>query len=104
MVSEELVVDRKLAARLPITWPVFFQKWGRLTAIQRETIEPVLDGASALISASTAAGKTESACAPLVERLMQLNEPWLLLYVSPTRALVNDLYARLECFLPQTSR
>ncbi|HID31300.1 MAG TPA: DEAD/DEAH box helicase, partial [Desulfobacterales bacterium] len=45
---------------------------------------------------ATASGKTEAVCAPLIERFLDLAKPWTILYVSPTRALVNDLYARLE--------
>ena len=45
---------------------------------------------------ATASGKTEAACAPLVERNIGRLHPWTVLYVSPTRALVNDLYQRLS--------
>src|SRR6516225_10007176 len=97
--NEDLDRDRRIAASLPRTWPAFFQRFGRLTPTQREAIPPVLDGRDTLICAPTASGKTESACAPLIERLiatskMDTSMPggfgWTILYISPTRALVND--------------
>ena len=50
-----------------------------------------------VISSPAATGKTEAVMAPLAELL--LREGWQglsILYVSPTRALVNDLYKRLK--------
>ncbi|MGQ4807429.1 ATP-dependent RNA helicase DbpA [Candidatus Entotheonellaceae bacterium PAL068K] len=91
-----LTQDRELAQRLTRTWPVFFQRFGRLTEVQRAVIPKVLDGHDVLVCAPTASGKTEAASAPLVERHIERKEPWSILYVSPTRALVNDLYERLE--------
>ncbi|MGF9712499.1 DEAD/DEAH box helicase [Paenibacillus sp. JMULE4] len=93
--SQELEKDRQLSRRLPTVWPVFFQRFGRLTPVQREAIGPILDGRNILICAATASGKTEAAYAPLVERLKGMSGPWTILYLSPTRALVNDIHARL---------
>ena len=45
---------------------------------------------------ATASGKTEAACAPLIERFYDSKDHWTILYVTPTRALVNDLYFRLS--------
>lgn len=91
----DLERDRRVAARLPLTWAAFFQRFGRLTPTQREAIPTVLDGRDALICAPTASGKTEAACAPLIERLLSGGFGWTILYISPTRALVNDLFERL---------
>jgi len=91
--------DHRLWGMLPRTWGPFFGKHGgRLTEVQRRAIEPILSGNNVLVSASTAAGKTEAACAPLVEAQLRNagSEPWYLLYVAPTRALVNDLWERLR--------
>lgn len=52
-----------------------------------------------MLCAPTASGKTEAALAPLIERCLPANHPpnrLKLLYLLPTRALVNDLYARLS--------
>lgn len=78
------------------TWGVFFQRFGRLLPIQAEAIPPLLAGRDALLSAPTATGKTEAAVAPLLERLLASGAPpGGLVYVAPTRALVNDLDRRL---------
>lgn len=90
-----LVQDRTIARQLVRTWDPFFGRFGRLRDIQRAAIPPILDGRSVLACAPTAGGKTEAACAPLIERHLGRAESWTILYVSPTRALVNDLYERL---------
>lgn len=93
--AADLARDRAIARGLARTWDPFFARFGRLTAPQRAAIPPILAGADVLLSAATASGKTEAACAPLVERFIGLAAPWTILYVSPTRALINDLHARL---------
>lgn len=96
-----LLADREIANRLPRVWGPFFGRFGRLTETQRSSIPPILSGANVLVCAPTAAGKTEAACAPLVERNLGTMGSWTILYVSPTRALVNDLYERLTGPLSQ---
>jgi ATP-dependent Lhr-like helicase len=49
-----------------------------------------------LVCSPTASGKTEAAVAPLIERNKGVWTDWTILYISPTRALVNDLYERLR--------
>ena len=93
--TEERRADRQIARVLERTWPDFFERFGRLTAVQRAAIPPILDGRDVLVCAATASGKTEAACAPLIENFIGRSAPWTILYISPTRALVNDLYARL---------
>jgi ATP-dependent Lhr-like helicase len=95
--------DVQIARALPRAWPYFFAPFGRLTDVQRATILPILNGRDVLIVSATASGKTEAACAPLVERYIGGRSPWTILYVSPTRALVNDLYERLHLPLSQLS-
>lgn len=87
--------DERIARHLERTWSAFFARFGRLTPVQRAAIPTILDGRDVLVTAATASGKTEAACAPLIERQMSSRAPWTILYVSPTRALVNDLYERL---------
>ncbi|WNR45152.1 DEAD/DEAH box helicase [Paenibacillus roseipurpureus] len=96
LINDELEEDRKLARRLPVVWPAFFQHFGRLTEVQRKSMGSILDGNHTLICAATASGKTEAACAPLFERMKGMSGSWTILYLSPTRALVNDLFHRLE--------
>src|SRR5262245_43701155 len=87
-----------LKARLPRTWPAFFERHGTFTAAQLLSIPRVLDGQNVMLCAPTASGKTEAALAPLIERHCPpvARRPSLhILYLTPTRALVNDLQSRL---------
>lgn len=87
----------ELRDALPRAYYAFFGRHGRPRAIQLGSAGPLLDGRDALLSAPSAAGKTEAACAPLCELLAQRDpEPPALMVVSPTRALANDLHRRLE--------
>ncbi len=87
---------RVLLAALPRTGMAFFERFGRLAPVQMAAIPDLLSGKDLLISAPTAGGKTEAVAAPLAERHLSLPWPGVsLLYVCPTRALVNDLYRRL---------
>jgi len=84
---------------LPRTWHAFFGRFsGRLRPIQLAAIPDVAAGRDAMLTAPTATGKTEAVAAPLVERLLTARDRGRpsVLYVSPTRALANDLLRRLE--------
>ena len=90
-------MDRQLKAQLPHTWRAFFAGHGSFTEVQRRAMPVILSGEDALIAAATASGKTEAALAPLLERHVLGGDAGLrLLYLCPTRALVRDLYGRLE--------
>lgn len=121
--------QQEVKDRIPHTWPLFFAKHGRFTPIQQQAIPPILDGLDTLVVAATASGKTEAVIAPLLERLWPtLHDPNLqspissstgspstgspstgsglglqLLYLCPTRALVRDLYERLQPVLAETA-
>ena len=72
-------------------------EFGKLRPIQLAAIPKILEGNNVLITAPTAGGKTEAVAAPLCE-LLKANR-WAALsivLVTPTRALVNDLFHRLE--------
>jgi ATP-dependent Lhr-like helicase len=91
---EELIRIKK---SLKFTWEGFFSQFGRFTPIQEKAIPVVMSGKDCLLASRTASGKTEAVIAPLIERLK--NERWAglsIVYISPTRALVNDLFRRLE--------
>lgn len=94
--NKEWQEDSIIAEQIERTWYAFFSRFGRLTPVQRAAIPLLLEGHDILLCASTASGKTEAACAPLVERLLRRGRQGMILYVTPTRALVNDLFARLE--------
>ena len=85
-----------LKKRLGRTWTAFFARYGNFTPIQLKAIPILLDGENAMICAPTASGKTESVIVPLIERHCSPDISNLtILYLTPTRALVNDLSARL---------
>ncbi|KAF5417231.1 MAG: putative ATP-dependent RNA helicase [Candidatus Methanogaster sp.] len=89
--------DRRKLRR---TWMTFFGRYGKLLPIQARCVPAVLTGRNAIIVSSTASGKTEAVIAPLIER--HLKEAWggmngiTILYISPTKALVNDMHDRLK--------
>jgi ATP-dependent Lhr-like helicase len=71
--------------------------WRSLRPLQEQAIAPVLDGRHVLLGAPTAGGKTEAAVLPLLSRMV--HERWSglsVLYVCPLRALLNNLYPRVE--------
>ena len=87
-----------LKARLPRTWPAFFERHGNFTAVQVAVIPAVLDGQNVIVGAATASGKTEAVVAPLIERYCspdRSHRGLQILYITPTKALVNDIAARL---------
>lgn len=92
--------DRELIRVLGPVGPAFFGRFEELREIQRQAIAPIVSGQDVLISSATASGKTEAVLAPMIYRCRQLPMPSapeiVLLIVAPTRALVNDLYVRLE--------
>ncbi len=70
--------------------------WPDLRPLQREAIEPVRRGDDCLLLAPTAGGKTEAAVFPLLSEIATANWPGLsVLYVTPLRALLNNLHPRL---------
>jgi len=93
--DNDYLEDINIKNRLSSTWDMFFGSYGRLKDVQRKAIPKILDGKDILICSPTASGKTEAAVAPLVERLKSNFKVWTILYVCPTRALVNDIYERL---------
>lgn len=71
--------------------------WHDLRPLQRAAIGPIRAGDDALLIAPTAGGKTEAAFFPLLSRMVE--EDWRglsVLYVTPLRALLNNLHPRLE--------
>lgn len=81
---------------MPDAWPLFFHH-RNLREVQEEAIPHILKGASVLISSPTASGKTEAAIAPLYQRHISFRRNKLsVVYVTPTKALVNDIYFRLR--------
>jgi ATP-dependent Lhr-like helicase len=73
------------------------QGWDRLRDIQVWATVAILDeDRDVLISAATAAGKTEAAFLPALTKVADRVGPGLsVLYVSPLKALINDQHRRL---------
>lgn len=91
-------VDR-LPCMMPDAWPVFFHR-RRPRLIQAAAMPAIVRGESVILSSPTASGKTEAAVAPLYQRHVSFGRKGLsVIYVAPTRALVNDLYGRLRDYL-----
>ncbi len=92
------MTPEEIKAQLPRTWHPFFGRFGRFTAIQEAVIPRILGGANVVAISPAASGKTEAVVAPVLENLLQAGplQGLRVLYVSPTRALINDLYRRLE--------
>jgi len=90
-------LDKKIAT-------VFYGRFPQLKEHQKATIEPLISGENIVVSAATGTGKTEAVIAPLVSRYwkgMVKSDALSLLYIAPTKALVNDLEKRLHA--PLTS-
>jgi ATP-dependent Lhr-like helicase len=88
---------RHLKLQLKRTWQTFFVRFGHFQEIQAHAIPVVLSGKNAVLVSSTASGKTEAVIAPLCERILSENRTGLsVLYITPTRALANDLFYRLQ--------
>lgn len=76
---------------------VFKQGWNDLRDIQKKAIPAILAGdRDVLISASTAAGKTEAFFLPACSAIAKEQNSFGILYISPLKALINDQNRRLE--------
>ena len=77
----------------------FYGGFRELRQAQREATKPILEGLDVLVLSPTGSGKTEAVVAPLVDRyltVMRSGTGCTVLYVTPTRALANDLLRRLQ--------
>ncbi len=78
---------------------VFFGQFTELRPVQQAAIEPLCAGRNVILSAGTGSGKTEAVMAPLISRFRReaiRDDKTVILYVCPTKALINDLARRLE--------
>jgi len=99
--------DREILKMLGPSGNAFLGRFRSLTEVQRQAIPAIFVGKDVLVASATASGKTEAVMAPMVARLQGLKQPRQrpgvkLLVVAPTRALVNDLFNRLESPLSET--
>lgn len=73
--------------------------WRALRPLQAAAVRPVRSGADCVLVAPTAGGKTEAAIFPLLSEMVAGG--WsgtTVLYVTPLRALLNNLYPRVEAY------
>lgn len=71
--------------------------WTELTPIQESTIPILKEKNDTLIISPTASGKTEAVLLPIFDDIIRNNlKPMSVLYVSPLKALINDMHDRME--------
>lgn len=71
--------------------------WAALRPLQQAAISPIRHGEDCLLVAPTAGGKTEAALMPLLSNLV--DDGWRglsVLYITPLRALLNNLHPRIS--------
>lgn len=105
LTSLPLLTPYQVKALISHTWPLLFAHHGRFTPAQEAAIPPLVAGKNILLTAATAAGKTEAILAPLLEHWWEhaQQNQLTLLYICPTRALVRDLAERLHPRLEGTN-
>ncbi len=91
------MTEAEIKHALRRTWVPFFSRFGRLTPVQINTIPKILAGENVVVISPAATGKTEAVVAPVIENLLpEKKDLFSILYIAPTRALVNDLNRRLS--------
>ncbi|RLG50581.1 MAG: ATP-dependent helicase [Thermoproteota archaeon] len=99
---EELKLEEALELMNKHVARWFSSRFSDLTPPQRLALKPIKEGRSTLISSPTGTGKTLSAFLMVISALFDLAEQGELedeiycLYVSPLRALSNDIYRNLS--------
>ena len=92
--------DSDIVRSLGTAGTAFFGSFYELREIQRRAIPPIRAGRNVLVASATASGKTEAILAPLIARALEEAPEGVprirVLLIAPTRALVNDLTARIE--------
>lgn len=93
------MAGKPLSKQMPDAWPIFFkQRKPRL--LQEQAMPLLIQGKSVLLSGPTASGKTEAAITPLLQRHISFKRKQVsVIYVAPTKALVNDIFHRLDSYL-----
>ena len=82
---------------------IFQHRWTELRDIQIQAIQAILDtDAHLLLTSGTASGKTEAAFLPILTLLSATPASSLgVLYIGPTKALINDQFYRLQGLLAE---
>jgi superfamily II DNA/RNA helicase len=87
--------------QLPNTYRPFFGSFPHLHDIQKQAIQPILEGRDLILQSATGTGKTEAVLAPCLERVIRSGRAEAVLYLIPTRALALDLMRRLDPIVGQ---
>lgn len=73
--------------------------WSTLRPLQRAAVKPIRSGSDCLLLAPTASGKTEAAVFPILSDMIEHEWSGLsVLYVTPLRALLNNLQPRINSY------
>ncbi|BBD72649.1 ATP-dependent helicase [Sulfodiicoccus acidiphilus] len=73
------------------------RKWSGFTEAQLRAIPEILEGKNVLIVAPTGYGKTEAALLPVLHMMLNSpTKPVSLVYITPMKALINDLTLRIS--------
>lgn len=82
---------------------IYARGWTELRAVQVEACRVIFDtDAHLLLATGTASGKTEAAFLPILTLLTQAPPSSLgILYIGPTKALINDQFLRLNDLLKE---
>lgn len=76
---------------------IWAEGWDELRDVQEHAIPLIVPGdRDVIISAATAAGKTEAAFLPALTHLLVKDGQGLIVYISPLKALINDQFGRLD--------
>jgi ATP-dependent Lhr-like helicase len=84
----------------------FYGSFTELRPVQAAAIEPLINGRNVVLSSGTGSGKTEAVTAPLLSRFWVealRDSQTVMLYIAPTKALINDIAKRLESVLQSLS-
>ena len=99
MSDDRSSLDPRIAA-------AFYGGFPELRPVQAAAIEPLVNGRNVVLSSGTGSGKTEAVTAPLLSRFWVealRDERTVMLYIAPTKALINDIAKRLESVLQSLS-
>ena len=99
MSDDRSSLDPRIAA-------AFYGGFPELRPVQAAAIEPLVNGRYVVLSSGTGSGKTEAVTAPLLSRFWVealRDERTVMLYIAPTKALINDIAKRLDSVLQSLS-
>ncbi|MCE4617173.1 MAG: DEAD/DEAH box helicase [Desulfurococcales archaeon] len=89
--------QKKTLISPPIAKLIEEKGWESPTPMQLEAYKHISQGDNTLIIAPTGSGKTEAALLPILDQMLAMNaRPVSVVYITPLKALINDLYKRIS--------